>query len=194
MGKHREGFTLVEMIVAIASASMVTLAAMTIMLAGMRMESKASADAVGQNNTRLFASVLDDVEGIAFEATDAEGNVSLKLFSENSEWRFPSAETDQNETVEGEHADPNEQADPSPTKFTLVSAQNKPLLHFTSVEDVETDKGSGVFTLPTGTVLLENVTLCTVTKDDSLLKIIATTGEGNTYNFAVHFHAVPPTE
>lgn len=191
MRKRREGFTLVEMIVAIASASMVTLIAMTIMLVGMRMESKASADAVGQNNTRLFASVLDDVEGIAFEKTTAEGNVSLEPVSTDGEWHFPPTETNNDGTINGENASTDAQQDPSLTKFTLVSAQSKPLLHFSYVEDVAEGKGEGVFTLPTGTVLLDNVTLCIVAKEGSLLKITATTSEGNTYNFSVHFHVTP---
>lgn len=66
MRKHNEGFTLVELMVGILIASVVTLAASTVLLLGMRLNRSSSDTAQRQNTTRIFMTV---VERMATEGT-----------------------------------------------------------------------------------------------------------------------------
>lgn len=57
--KYNEGFTLVELMVSILIASIVTLAATTVLLLGIRLNKSASDTAQRQNTTRIFMAVVE---------------------------------------------------------------------------------------------------------------------------------------
>ena len=59
--KRNEGFTLVELIVGIAVASIVTAAATTLLLMGLRMNKASSDTATRQNTVRIVLTVLEDL-------------------------------------------------------------------------------------------------------------------------------------
>ena len=71
--KYNEGFTLVELMVSIMVASIVTLAASTVLLMGFRLNRSASDTAQRQNTTRIFMTVVERMatEGTIDAVTDA---------------------------------------------------------------------------------------------------------------------------
>ena len=83
--KNNEGFTLVELMVTIVVASIVTLAASTVLLLGIRLNKSSSDTAQQQNTVRIFLSV---VERMATEGTikEAENDPdSWVLYGENED-------------------------------------------------------------------------------------------------------------
>lgn len=69
--KHNKGFTLVEMLVTILAASVITAAALSILLLGMRVHQKTSSPAANQSSISLGISILEDLaaESVITEAT-----------------------------------------------------------------------------------------------------------------------------
>ena len=83
--KRNEGFTLVELLVTIVVASIVTMAASTVLLLGMRLNNSSSATAQRQNTVRIFMSVVENMasegdisavtkDGDSWQIKDSDGN------------------------------------------------------------------------------------------------------------------------
>lgn len=73
-----EGFTLVELLVSIVVASIVTLAATTVLLLGLRINSQSSRTATRQNTARILMTMLDDLA--------AEGSIDAVQTEETAGW------------------------------------------------------------------------------------------------------------
>lgn len=71
-GRKNEGFTLVELMVTIVAASIVTLAATTVLLLGMRINAQSSGVITRQNTARVFMTALENMaaEGVIVEAKE----------------------------------------------------------------------------------------------------------------------------
>lgn len=85
--RRNDGFTLVELMVTILVGSIVTLAATTVLLLGLRINKQSNETATRQNASRIILSVLEDVA--------AEGNITIKensgswqILNEDNEVRF----------------------------------------------------------------------------------------------------------
>ena len=59
--KHNGGFTLVEMLVTVAIGSMITLAATSLLLLGLRIHHQSNITAAQQNTVAMFANVMDAI-------------------------------------------------------------------------------------------------------------------------------------
>ena len=84
--KHNEGFTLVELLVTIVIASIVTMAATTVLLLGMRLNNSSASTAQRQNTVRIFMSVVEKMaaegeinsvtkDGNSWKIVDSEDNI-----------------------------------------------------------------------------------------------------------------------
>lgn len=73
--KHNKGFTLVEMVVTILAASVITAAALSILLLGMRVHQKTSSPAANQSSISLGISILEDL--VAESAITSVGAYSV---------------------------------------------------------------------------------------------------------------------
>ena len=73
MRKNNEGFTLVELLVVIVIGSLVTAAASTLLILGLRISTQSSRLAVQQNNVSMVLEVLGDI--ISEEAASVENDV-----------------------------------------------------------------------------------------------------------------------
>lgn len=71
--KNNKGFTLIEMLVTILAAAVITAAALSILLLGMRVHQKTSSPAANQSNIGLGISILEDLaaEAAITNATDS---------------------------------------------------------------------------------------------------------------------------
>lgn len=78
--KHNEGFTLVELLVTIVIASIVTMAATTVLLLGMRLNNSSASTAQRQNTVRIFMSVV--------ERMAAEGAIGEPETEASGSWRL----------------------------------------------------------------------------------------------------------
>lgn len=87
--KHNEGFTLVELLVTIVIASIVTMAATTVLLLGMRLNNSSASTAQRQNTVRIFMSVVEKMasegeinsvtkDGNSWKIMDPEDNVLFR--------------------------------------------------------------------------------------------------------------------
>lgn len=85
--KRNEGFTLVELLVTIVIASVVTMAATTVLLLGIRLNNSSSATAQRQNTVRIFLSVVEKMatEGTLGEITTDSGSWKIKAPGEPEE-------------------------------------------------------------------------------------------------------------
>lgn len=87
--RRNEGFTLVELMVSILAASIVTLAATTVLLLGMRINHQSSKVVTQQTTTRILMSALENMaaEGVIVDARgDTNGWIVTKeLISSDSE-------------------------------------------------------------------------------------------------------------
>lgn len=59
--KRNDGFTLVEMLVTVAIGSMITLAATSLLLLGLRIHHQSNITAAQQNTVAMFATVMDTI-------------------------------------------------------------------------------------------------------------------------------------
>ena len=75
MRKNNEGFTLVELLVVIVIGSLVTAAASTLLILGLRINAQSSRLAVQQNNVSLVLEVLGDI--ISEEAVSCDENADI---------------------------------------------------------------------------------------------------------------------
>lgn len=76
--RNNGGFTLVELLVTIVVSSVVTLAATTVLLLGLRLNNQASGTVTRQNTTRILLSVLENIA--------SEGTIE-KVKSEPDSWQ-----------------------------------------------------------------------------------------------------------
>lgn len=81
--KHNDGFTLVEMLVAIVAGTIVTAAAATVLLLGMRMNAHASKMTTRQNQVRIGLTVL---------GTMAKENANIGAVTTDSGWEVKSGD------------------------------------------------------------------------------------------------------
>lgn len=74
--RANEGFTLVELLVSILAASIVTLAACTVLLLGVRINAQSTGVVTRQNTARVFTTALENMaaEGVIFGTETYEGN------------------------------------------------------------------------------------------------------------------------
>lgn len=74
--RANEGFTLVELLVSILAASIVTLAACTVLLLGVRINAQSTGVITRQNTARVFMTALENMaaEGVIFGTETYEGN------------------------------------------------------------------------------------------------------------------------
>lgn len=85
MNNHRNGgFTLVELMVTIAVGSLITLAATTILLLGLRVNAQSTGTVTRQNTARILLSVLEDMatEGAIKEVEVDEESGAWKILGE----------------------------------------------------------------------------------------------------------------
>ena len=74
--RKQEGFTLVELLIAIVTGSIVALAATTVLLLGLRLNNSSSGTATRQNNARILLSVLEsmaaegDIQQVGYQLED----------------------------------------------------------------------------------------------------------------------------
>jgi len=75
-GRKNEGFTLVELLVSILAASIVTLGACTVLLLGVRINAQSTGVVARQNTARVFMTALENMaaEGVIFGTETYEGN------------------------------------------------------------------------------------------------------------------------
>lgn len=74
--KSNKGFTLVEMLITILAAALITGAATTVLLLGMRINQKTNAPESGQNSVRIAITLLEDMA--AEQCTGVEGDKVMK--------------------------------------------------------------------------------------------------------------------
>lgn len=114
--RKQEGFTLVELLIAIMTGSIVTLAAATVLLLGLRLNHASSGTATRQNNARILISVL--------ESMAAEGDIQKVDFTAKKE-ELPDG------TVVVKHND-----------WIVSDADNKPLFSYSQADQtVYTETG-----------------------------------------------------
>lgn len=88
MKKHNEGFTLVELLVAIVAGSIVTAATATILLLGLRMNAHSNEITTVQNQVRITLSVLADM--VKKSDIDTEKTADNKVFEKSADPNNPS--------------------------------------------------------------------------------------------------------
>ena len=87
--KRNQGYTLVELLVSIAVGSLVTLAATTVLLLGLRIHNRSTATVIRQNTARVVLTMLENLA--------AEGDITSIEVAENGEadapksWRIRNA-------------------------------------------------------------------------------------------------------
>lgn len=88
--KRNQGYTLVELLVSIAVGSLVTLAATTVLLLGLRIHNRSTATVIRQNTARVVLTMLENLA--------AEGDITSIEVAKNGEadapksWRIRNAE------------------------------------------------------------------------------------------------------
>ena len=83
MLRKNEGFTLVELIITIAIGSLITLAATTTLLLGLRINAQNTDTIIRQNTTNMLVQVLDRVANVDAQES-SEGNVIQITTVENT--------------------------------------------------------------------------------------------------------------
>lgn len=76
--RGQNGFTLVELLVCIVVGSIVTLAATTVLLLGLRINNQSTGTVTRQNTTRVLLTALEDIA--------TEGNISIEM--KYNQWRI----------------------------------------------------------------------------------------------------------
>ena len=89
MKRNQGGFTLVEMMVTIVIGSLVTLAATTVLLLGLRINNRSTQTVTRQNTARVVITMLENLA--------AEGEITDIILEENQEdkvtaWEIRNAE------------------------------------------------------------------------------------------------------
>lgn len=117
--KRNQGYTLVELLVSIAVGSLVTLAATTVLLLGLRIHNRSTATVIRQNTARVVITMLENLA--------AEGDITSIEVEENVEepdtvkaWRIRNAENvilasfdaDKAAIYAGSHLDPDGNGEP----------------------------------------------------------------------------------
>lgn len=142
--KRNQGYTLVELLVSIAVGSLVTLAATTVLLLGLRIHNRSTATVIRQNTTRVVLTMLENLA--------AEGDITSIEVEENVEepdtvkaWRIRNAENvilasfdaDKAAIYAGSHLDPDGNGEP---------VEATPILKNVSDSKIELT-GNGVLTV-----------------------------------------------
>lgn len=159
--KYNEGFTLVELMVGILIASVVTMAASTVLLLGMRLNRSSSDTAQRQNTTRIFMTVVERMatEGTITSVTDAPDY-----------WKAVETVVDGEEEKE---------------RILFYYDAGKGIIYTGGEETVAPVAGKETVTYSGGTPLMEDVIASHVILEDALLTVSLETRDGS-YSTSVY--------
>ena len=93
MKRNNGGFTLVEFVVTIAIASMITLAATSMLLLGLRIHHQSNATAGTLNTVSILYSVMDTIASESNVNIDQSADLSWKITAESSIIEYDGANT-----------------------------------------------------------------------------------------------------
>ena len=171
MRKSCSGFTLVELLVAIAASTLVVAAAASFMLFGMRMEKAASDDAALQSDSRVILRVLENIasemsvtdvkyiDGNNEEMTqDTIDKIHEKEFEDDYRWElYATSETG---------------------KLNKETKAGECILGFDTAEQAIIGKD--------GAIIVENVASSTISYENRVLKCEIETTAGDAYSASVY--------
>lgn len=159
--KRNEGFTLVELMVTILVGSIVTLAATTVLLLGLRINKKSSETAIQQNTTRILYSVLEEIA--------SEGTIKKTVDLDDGTWKA----YNDTETVFSYDADAQ-----------TIYSRGAPLMENVLSSSVKLDNNLLIIKVETEDGTYESSVYCrTVSNEKDILKeaIESTTGSAKTF-------------
>ena len=159
--KRNEGFTLVELMVTILVGSIVTLAATTVLLLGLRINKKSSETAIQQNTTRILYSVLEEIA--------SEGTIKKTVDLDDGTWKA----YNDTETVFSYDADAQ-----------TIYSRGAPLMENVLSSSVKLDNNLLIIKVETEDGTYESSVYCrTVSNEENILQeaIDSTTGSAETF-------------
>lgn len=181
--RNRDGFTLMELLVTIVAGSLVTLAATTVLLLGLRMNRHSMDTVKQQNTTRIVLSVLEDMA--------SESSIK-KVITTPDAWYICSTENDAPEETEQEVVDT--------VLLAFISEDKKIYTGGTVTTELKNEtNGSGLeayskyytYTKNNETAILDGVSASSAVLDDNQLLTFSIETEEGSYSSSTYCRMAP---
>lgn len=176
--RKNHGFTLMELLLSIAVGALVTVAATTVLLLGLRMGSRSRQTVTQQNTARVVMTMLENLA--------SDSNLKM-VITGTDEWYICSTA---NKVSDGELT-----AENSVIAAFTVDEDGKGTIH-TGGEVITTDDGSGTktYAYSDGSAILKNVFRSFVTLNDEKLLTVSVEMEEGTYASSSYCRLAPERE